>query len=232
MRALGIVASAHVVASGGGGAIAIDASTPAPFGGSTANVLSITSASFTAPVGSRILVGVGFDANGAETTTVVDSQGLTWTRKIRNTNLFAELWISSVVPSAVARTVTCSTTGGAGATLIWAKPWVLTGVNATTPTGATGTGTSATNAITPNVYTSTIPNSMAFAVAMDDNVNGVPTSSDVGTGALATGNECWLAVSKAAATPSAGTAVTLNFDAAGSGGALWSWAAVEVLPGP
>lgn len=225
----GIVASAHFVVVGGGG-IAIDASTPADFGGANSTVSSITSASFTAPVGSYIVIGAGVDANGAETVSVTDTGGLTWTRKAHNTTLFADMWVSSLIASATSRTVTVSTTGGGGPTFIWAKPWVITGANATNPVGATNTGTSATNAITPNVYTSTVNNSLALAVAMDDNANGVPTSSDVGTGKAATGNECWLAVSKAAVTPTSGTVVTLNFDAAGAGAAAWRWSAIEIVP--
>src|SRR3546814_9310570 len=58
------------------------------------------------------------------------------------------------------------------------KVYVVTGQHATTPIGAVGEGSSTTNAITPNAYTSTANNSRGFGCATDWNANGVPTSTD------------------------------------------------------
>lgn len=99
-----------------------------------------------------------------------------------------------------------------------------------TPTvGTTGEGASATNAITPTALTTTVANSWVVGVGTDWNALGNGTSTDTFEAATPTDFSS-LAVRKAAATPSASTAVTLNFDAAGTGAPVWTWAALEVAP--
>lgn len=215
-------------------AITLDASTPAGFGAG-ASATSITSAAFTPPIGSRIILLFGADSNAGETTNVTATgtggDAITFAKSVRNSGLYAEVWISDPCPTAISRTVTASVSGGGGATLLWAQPLVLNGVDPTTPLGATGFNASAntSNVANPTAYTSTVDNSLCVFVAMDDSNNGAPTTTDVGFAATTTG-ESWIAGYKAAATTPAGSTVTINLDAAGAAAATWWWAAAEILP--
>lgn len=215
-------------------AITVDGSTPAGFGAG-ASATSITSAAFTPPVGSRIILLFGADSNAGETTNVTTTgtggDAITFAKSVRNSGLYAEVWISDPCPTAISRTVTASVSGGGGATLLWAQPLVLNGVDPTTPLGATGFNASANtaNVANPTAYTSTVDNSLCVFVAMDDSNNGAPTTTDVGFAATTTG-ESWLAGYKAAATTPSGSTVSINLDAAGTNAATWWWAAAEILP--
>ncbi|MFC6080907.1 hypothetical protein [Sphaerisporangium aureirubrum] len=110
------------------------------------------------------------------------------------------------------------------------KVWMVTEAALSAPVGATGAGTTSGNNVTPGVYTSTVAGSRGFIAAYDENNRGVPTSTDAAEGYGGGTFVCGLVAAKAANTPGAGTGVTFNLDAAGSGGGSWLWVAIEVLP--
>lgn len=221
-------------------AIAIDGSSPVRFTGTPANGVDITSASFTAPANSVIAVCVSADTNGSSeniTISVSDSGGLTWTNRVERDPGdagaeagHASIWTAVQVTSA-SRTVSVRRTAGNGSTnRISVKVYVVTGADTTTPTGATGEGSSTTNNITPNAYTSTVNNSRGFGCGTDWNQLGTPTSTDTEDAADYAGAISVISLFKAADTATSGSTVTMNFDAGGTGTAAWNWVALEIRP--
>lgn len=220
-------------------AIAIDASSPIRFTGTPANNVDITSASFTPPAGSVLVVCVSADTNGNtdNITISVSGSSLTWTNRVErdpgDSSLasHASIW-TAVQPSSVSMTVSVRRTAGNGSTgRISVKVYVVTGADTTTPNGAVGENNSTTNNITPNAYTSTVNNSRGFGCATDWNQLGTPTSTDTEDGADYSGAISVISLFKAADTATSGTTVTMNFDAGGTGTAEWNWVALEILPG-
>lgn len=223
-------------------AIAIDASSPARFTGTPANNADITSASFTAPANSLLVAHVSADTNGSAadiTISVSDSGGLTWTNRVERDpgDAGAEAGHSSIwtaeQPTSASRTVSVRRTAGNGSTnRISCNVEVVTGADiGGTPTGNVAEGSSTTNNITPNTYTSSVNNSRGFGCGTCWNQLGVPTSTDTEDGADYAGAISVISLYKAADTPTSGTVVTMNFDAGGTGAAAWNWVALEVLPG-
>src|SRR5688572_32343873 len=127
-------------------AIAIDASSPIRFTGTPANNVDITSASFTPPAGSVLVVCVSADTNGNTDNITISVSGgsLTWTNRVEHDpgdagamGGHASIW-TAVQASSVSMTVSVRRTAGNGSTgRISVKVYVVTGADTTTPTGAT-----------------------------------------------------------------------------------------------
>lgn len=223
-------------------AIAHDASSPIRFTGTPANNVDITSASFTAPNNSLLVVNVSADTNGSSeniTISVSDSGGLTWANQVERDPGdagaeagHASIWTAEQ-PTSASRTVSVRRTAGNGSTnRISVKVDVWTGTDiGGDPIGTTGEGSSTTNNITPNAYTSTVNNSRGVGCATDWNQLGTPTSTDTEDGADYSGAISVISLYKAADTATSGSTVTMNFDAGGAGAAAWNWVALEILPG-
>jgi hypothetical protein len=224
-------------------AIAIDASSPIRFTGTPANNVDITSASFTPPANSVLVVCVSADTNGNSDNITISVSGgsLTWTNRVEHDPGdagamagHASIWTPAdgSTVAASAQTVSVRRTAGHGSTgRISVKIYVVTGADTADPTGATGEGHSTTNNITPNAYTSTVNNSRGFGCATDWNQLGTPTSSDTEDGADYSGAISVVSLHKAADTATSGSTVTMNFDAGGTGNAEWNWVALEIKPG-
>lgn len=206
-------------------ALAVDASTPA-FKGAMAT--SVTSASFTPPVGSLLVCCVGTTSFSGTPTLTYASTSLTFTQQV--TFNVAGQGTAFIHTSPVganggsARTVQATTSAYANIAL---KVYVVTGQHATF-LDITGTGSSTTNAITPTVLTTTVANCWVFGIGAEFQSLGVPTSTDTGEG-YDDADMSHLCVRKSAATATA-SAVTLNFDAFGTGTAAWAWAAIAIRP--
>jgi hypothetical protein len=212
--------------------IAIDSSTPAIVSNTTDTA---TTASFTAPTDS-LLVALCAIGGGFATNEVTNSgAALTWTVQVEHmlgedsgafggTTLIA----TAVTTSAVARTVTLSSSSSSGVAL---KLLVITGADVTGgPVGAVGEGHATATNLTRNVYTSTVNGSRAVGIAAEEvAAGGTPTSSDVGFGWNQANFLAGVAVYKAADTASSGTVETLNFNGGGTS-RDWNWSAIEVLP--
>lgn len=223
-------------------AIAIDGSSPIRFTGTPNNNVDITSASFTAPANSLLVVNVSADTNGSSeniTISVSDSGGLTWTNQVERDPGdagaeagHASIWTAQQ-PTSASRTVSVRRTAGNGSTnRISVKVDVWTGSDiGGDPIGNVGEGSSTTNNITPNAYTSSVNNSRGVGCATCWNQLGTPTSTDTEDAADYSGAISVLSLYKAADTATSGTVVTMNFDAGGSGTAAWNWVALEILPG-
>lgn len=211
-------------------AIAIDASSPAIVSNtSTAK----TTASFTAPANSVIVACVGLE-NTATVTITNSGTALTWSSRIvrKGGDSGAEDGYAAIftapAPTSAARTVTAtsSVSNNAGGL----KVLVATGADLASPVGATGSGSSTTGTINPNVYTSTFANSRGICVANDWSAAGSPSSSDTEF-PYDVGGTSGMAIHKAADTAVSGSSVAMNIVGAGGGTAAWNWAAIELKPG-
>ena len=220
--------------------IAIDASSPALATGNS--VTAVTTATFNPPANSLLIAVSMWDTTGAVTPSVAMTNNgaaldVAWTlakkmdQSTGATDGLVHIYTGQITSSRTGMTIT-STPSGTGFAFDergGLKVYVVTGHTAS-PLGATGSGESATNNITPTVYTSTVNNSWCFGGATNKTDLGAPTSTDVETAfslAFAVEGE---AVTKAAATATSGTGETLNFDAAGASAAAWNWAAIEIKP--
>jgi hypothetical protein len=221
-------------------AIAIDASSPARFAGTPATNVDITSASFTPPNNSVLVVCISADTQSATnplTFSVSDSIGGTtgWSSKIHQVGTTgiggnSAIWTKSIA-SGASMTVSVRRTGGfGGSNQLSVKCYVVTGADTTTPTGATGSGTSTTINITPNAYTSTVNNSRGFGCATDWSPENTPISTDEEDAVEHVGNIGAISLYKAADTASSGSTVTVNFNADTGATPQWTWVALEILP--
>lgn len=158
-------------------ALAIDASTPAEF--STATTLSITSASFTPPAGSLLVVLYGANGGSSQDVSIASisntGTGFTWARRARkNKNAAsnggagepggAEIWTAVAT---VSQSMTVTVTGvdtGSGRDK-WAKIVVLTGADTNT---LTNVGAASNGSGLPSVaLTGCVAGSYVFAAASD-----------------------------------------------------------------
>lgn len=209
--------------------ILIDASSPARV---TGNDGQCTTASFTPPAGSRLVVELVTTDHPQFGDEVCTSSGLTFTLAAEDnqaTGHSAYIWASSEVPSATARTVTAEDGNlgfGANASC---KVWVVTGADSTDPIGNSGAGTSTVNNETVTGYTSSAAGSWGFCSALDTAHSAGATSTDTYEAYSSAFGWDGLHVRKSAATGSSGVAVTFNLDANTTTAAGWRWCAVEIL---
>lgn len=217
-------------------ALAIDGSSPVRFsrgagGGSIGNYTAV-SASFTAPAGSLLVVVAEFDqyydafggGAGTNTTSISDSGGLTWTKRVeRNFDAIATIW-TAPVPTAAARTVSVSRNGSYDIP-ITAKVYVVTGQHAS-PIGASGSGSTTSNNSSPTIYTGGAAGSLAFVSMVDWSAPGAPSSSDLTEDAgHVAGQISYMSGYKTGASGSN----TANLDAGGTSSAQITWVALEIL---
>lgn len=154
-------------------------------------------------------------------TTITDSQGgNTWTQVVGNSS---DGIVLMRVSTAGNLTVTATESVPIAMTL---KVYKATG--ASSNIGASGSGTSSTNNLTANVFTSTKASSYAVVHAYEGNDLGASTSSDL-TIDRAEIAGAWEQLDGFKALAGAG-AQTANLDAAGAGTADWNWWAVEIVP--
>lgn len=215
--------------------IAIDASTPANVQLATSTSATATTASFSPPAKSLVVIHVtiGFDANtpSAPSFTVADSGSTSYTAGPTGYDGGATgVWLFShyyaTAPGAI--TVTATRTGQLGAAMFFVKTWVLTGAaasqtGAASASGHAQTGTSISGSITPTQLNSWVMVGGASGSNIALNAAGGLTQdtswADASDGeATASGH---LVVSSVSAQ-SPGWTVASNI--------FWSWAALEILP--
>lgn len=206
-------------------AIAIDASTPAiaTHNGTT----SVTSASFTPPAGALLVATLGQTVNN-DVTMSNSATAFTWTSRVDNAAPSSGRIRVFTAPATVSQsmTVTASYAGTEGGGM---KIWVLTGAD-TASVGNSGTGDSTTNNLTATGYTSSADESWGFAVAVDLNFLGTPTSTDTSGGTWNFSSvSSGISLRKATSTATSGSTVSFNYDAAGASAAGWVWGALEIL---
>ena len=231
-------------------ALAIDASTPAPTSVGV-DVTSVTSASFSPPAGSVIVLayadGADSGASAHSISSVTDSLGshLTWNFLVRSNTVSSgslsgtcEFWYASCPSSQTNMTVsvtlnntTNNTTSPVGCML----PIVFTGAD-TTQNGATGTASSTTGGTITKSITTTRANSWVIACGHNDN-NSTNVTAGSGQTATVNGNDTRkvdstdlmvaYVLTQTATTASSGTSVTMNCTAPTN--VQFNFAVLEVL---
>ncbi|WP_101788640.1 phage distal tail protein [Nonomuraea indica] len=209
-------------------AIAIHGSSPALISQADA---SVTTAAFSPPADSVLVAMVLAYSGSAQP--AVSGGGLTWTRRVRQNSTgsatYAEIWTAPCPAGATNITVT-ATGNDVNFPSTALKVDVVTGASLAAPAGNSGTGTSTTNVINPTGYTSSQAGSRGFIAATSGD-GAAPSSTDDEVAFVDSNGHAGLMARKAANTASAGTAVTFNLDASGTGSADWRWAALEIRPG-
>ncbi|MEV0586313.1 hypothetical protein [Nonomuraea sp. NPDC050310] len=202
--------------------IAPHASTPAVATGDG----SITTTAFSPPAGS-LLVAVLMA--GASSPSISNSgTARTWTLRKQHASTAGVRIYTAPNPTALTNTTVTVTSATGGL-----KIYVITGQHPSNPIGANGSGSTTTNNANVAAYTSTGNGSRGIVGALDLASLGQPTSTDDESAWTMSGESSFygLAAIKAANTPTAGTGVTFNLDAAGTSAADWAWVALEILAG-
>ena len=213
--------------------LALDASSPAVVkkAGTT-----LTTASFTPPAGSVLVISAQSNGNGtAKSISVGDnlSSHLTYTQaqvKGNTTNdVYAKLYWAPVTTSR-AMTVT-ATIGGSSGDYGMLSVLVFTGANTAAPIGASGGGRGATGVIS-DTYTSTAAGSWGWLTTGDWAQRGVPqvpTAETVQASYNVSGEDTFALIKQNATTATAGTSVTMSTTSPTSG-AQMTHIYFEVVP--
>lgn len=201
------------------------------------NPITGTTASFTAPANSLLVVCSGSDTTAADTNSVVtvsnNGAALTWTKPVERNGADGSGGHACIARALVASertglTVTVSVSshgiaadGDRGSF----KVYIVTGHNTTAPDGNVAENSSTTNNISGSVTVAGA--GRLFGCATDWNALGAPTSTDVEDAFTMT------ALSGLSAYKSADHASgsqSINFDAA-AGTPDWNWVVYEVVAG-
>ena len=198
---------------------------------STEGGLTVTSASFTAPANSVLLVCFYGDTNnngGTPTVTVTNTgTSLTWNliqiRAIGDSGATEGYAGAHYAVNASSQTITVTTTTTVinqnNQKSLVAKVYVLTGADTTTPLDTSNEGSSTTNNLTTTSITAA-GNGLFFAVGNDWNARGAPTSADLTVDSYHNGS-----IGSATSGYKTVSAGTVNGNLDGSGGAAcdWNW---------
>lgn len=216
-------------------AIAVDASSPARVSAATA--ASATTAAFNPPVCVLVVCTSGDTGPGASTTVTVTSNGtaLTWvpvqTRSSSDTGAatggVAAIHYAILTGARTAMTVT-STITGTGSAAASMKVYCLTGVDTTTPLGASTKSSATTNNLTTNAITTVGAAGLGLVCGTDYNQLGVPVSADTTFSGFDTSGHI-SGGSGYKTLAAAGSSATFNLDAGGTGAADWNYAVAEFL---
>lgn len=233
-----------IAAAGGGGSIAVDASSPIRWTGTILdNGSSITSASFTAPANSFLVVFVEYDAGAGNDwiLSASDSSTLTWTKQVERSGTETTSGGGCVIFTAVAASSTARTISIAraddpdgGTKRLSAKCYVVTGADISgtviDTVGANNEGGSGTNNLTT---TSLTPGAdgILFAGSCEWNALGAfEASSNLTQDTANYSGE--ISVCDGYRTVSNGVGATANLNAAGSGTAQHKWCQIIVRKAP
>jgi hypothetical protein len=202
---------------------------------------TVTSTSFNVNADDLILIFVNSDTTGDidQTVTLSDNQtpDLAWALiadrdAAEGTALGGYVGAWWAQPSSAITGLTVTATRTITETVFAIKPYVVTGHDTKMPIGAKWEGESTTNNWSPTTYSSTVNNSRAFGAATDYTDQGLPASTDIADAGKGPGaplsNLSWLTLYKDSDTTPSGTAVTVNFDAAGALAPDWTAIAFEV----
>jgi hypothetical protein len=217
----------------------IDPSTPAAVHGSSA-ATSVTTASFTPPDGSTIIVCAGINASNGTTATsistptddlashltytLVSSQGLTAT----GADAIAYVWRASVTTGA-AQAITITRSGQIANFFLYLRVLVFAGA-AASPIGASGGGRGATGVISDS-YSSTVGNSSGWLLIADWSAQAVTVGSGetIQDSYVVGGQISYALIQQSALTTASGTSVTMSTTAPASA-AQQSHIYFEVVP--
>lgn len=194
----------------------------------------LTTDPFDVPAGTTLVACV-CDSDNAGSTNIftVSNSGtsLSWIERKRSGEVAIYTAYNANTQTGV--TVSFATDGG-GLDALAMKVLAWSGVDQSSPVGATTSGTSSSNSVSPFLYTSTVDNSRGVYIGNDSNGLGSPTSTDTydawtfGSGSGA--NSSGVVAYKASNTTPASTGVSGNLDAFGTASAAWRWVGIELKP--
>ncbi len=225
--------------AGGGGTLAIDASTPAMVKGASGSSFTntATTASFTPPAGSVLIAFVGVNSTGSgdviSNLSVSDSRGLTWNQidvkgNTSNDSYCKLFWAYSA--TSAAGTVTASDTKDViDNHYLTIQVVVMTGANTTAPIAQHGGGRGATGVISAG-YTSSVNGSWGFLGTSDWSAQAITaTGETIMDHYEVSGQISYSVIRKNSATATSGTSVTMTTSAPTSGANIaYIW--WEVVP--
>lgn len=226
-------------------AIAIDASSPAIATQTNGATATVTTASFTPPAGSVLLVQwSGNTQSGTDpgsTPTITDSLAVDLIYTLTDWSHLADgptadgqvaSWTAIVAVSA-AMTITVTNTASSGNRHAAIKVYVLTGADIVTPVGANGKAGSTSAASIAQSYTAEATGGQGFIATCDWDVTGNQTA---GTGCTLTGSGApgsaitYGFLRRTTADDVNGVSNTLNVTLPGTSTNL-RWGYVEIMPG-
>lgn len=228
-------------------ALAIDASSPAIATQTNGATATVTTASFTPPSGSILLVAwAGNSASGADpasTPTVTDNRGVpltygqaAWSHRgdTPNADGQAAIWTAHVTSSA-AMTVTVTNIASSGNRHAALKVYVITGADTSNIDGATGKSGSTSTGSIAQVYSAQQTNAQGFIAVCDWDVMGTMTA---GTGCTRDGSAAvgtaitYGFLRRTSADDVSGNNNTLNVTLGGtSGNVRWAYVEIRVASG-
>jgi hypothetical protein len=226
-------------------ALAIDGSTPAVATQTSSTIATVTTASFTPPAGSTLLVlysGNTVDPTSPATPTITDSLGVHLTYTLSDFSARADgpaadgqaaIWTAPVASSA-AMTVTVTNQAPSGSRHAALAVIVLTGAHAT-PVGAHGKSGSTLATSIAQSYTAQATSGWGFIAVCDWWAQGPETAGTgctlIGSGDLGTPDISWAFARRTIADDSNGVSNTLNVNVGPSGPSTnLRWAYVEIVP--
>jgi hypothetical protein len=223
-------------------ALAIDASSPAKVEQPDGTNAVITTASFTPPAGSLLLIRWSCDDSGGfpSAPSITDNLGvhLTYTRSDwqslndpATAHGQAAAWTAPVASSA-AMTVSVTSGAGSGGRIAAMQVTVITGADTVTPVGAHGKSGSTSASSIAQSYTAQATNGWGFIAVADYAAVGTPSA---GTGCSSdsagniTSDLCYGFMRRTTADDTNGGSNTLNVTLPGTSVAL-NWVYLEIMP--
>jgi hypothetical protein len=186
----------------------------------------LATAAFSPVANSLIMVVASTDsATGAITCAFTNSAGLTFTKvgteQVGSSGGTVCLAWAFTVSAQTNMTVTSTWTGTGTSGGKGIKPTTFTGTLSSGVIGAVSQANSTTNDFTAS-YTNTANQSVGFGGGTEWNALGLPTSTDTEQAYHLASTVDGISLFKAAATSGTGVTVNGDYDAGGTGAALWS----------
>ena len=232
MLSHGGVIGASGVSAGGGGSITVDAATVARWTNNVSQGASSTSASFTPPNNSLLVVFVSIGTTSTTMTMNVSGGGLTWTKRAEHFEAdsggydgYVGVWTAPVTTGA-SMTISCSRSAGTVTTgHTTAKCYIITGHDTAAPIDQVGEGHGSGSPYNPTLFTATAVGRALYG-AIEWNVAGTISSSDTEDAVNAVNSGDWSALSAYKASDHAAGSVSGNLQSSGS--PTWNWVAVAI----
>lgn len=228
----GVIGASGVASGGGGGSITVDAATVARWTNNVSQGTASTSASFTPPNNSLLVVFVNIVATGSDMNMSVSGGSLTWTKRVEHSPADSGAYVGYVgvftatVTTGASMTISCTRSAGTVNTgHTSAKCYILTGHNTSSPIDVVGEGHGSGSPYNPTLLTATAAGRTLYG-AFEYAVAGTVSSSDTEDTVNGVNGGDWSALSVYKASDHSAGDVSGNFQESGS--PTWNWAAIAV----
>lgn len=177
---------------------------------------TVTFSNFSTGYANEVLyVAIAGDAGAASNVSITSAGGLTWTKATSNVTLHGSVYVFTAVAASPVSNITIVATDAGDTSTSWGGVlYSLLGANASTPIGATKTGSVTLSAVLNDSVTTTANLSWVWAIVDDYNLSethAVGTGQSIITNELDAGDgNTYFAFRQNAATTTSGTSVTMN----------------------